>query len=426
MKSRFIADFLAVAVLCCCMTVAVSASEVEAVQQQFLNVLEYATPNESGNYYITADSSGVATAKFTMPFGSIIRYVDMYISSSRAVNTASLVVGSTTTALTVEAVYGTTYYRIYGQFGGSYTETFTLKFNTGVAGHYMQFYSLHMSPQVYSVFGSPSTFIVEDQSATQTSGSSLVSLNATLSSSMTGPFLNWTSSVRNNNWQKYDMMTFTLSYYTATINNINVQIGGIPVPFESNWIENPPSFDAYIGSGGAGQTANIYSVSVTVDLTGVNRTLTDDLIVTVQGMGTFVNASLHRSSGHNPAELPDAEITWLQRIALGLDTMRNYVFGIRERFDTLLDKIVGDTAAADDFQNQVTDKTDELDSIGDAIGSVQKPDDYDPNVSGMENMGELMSGGGLAYVIGSPYILPLITASMGLCFASYALFGKKG
>lgn len=413
MTTRFLSLFLAVAVLCSCMAVTVGATENPS-GFEMINLLDYDFPNNGTEPNVTANSTGIATAAFDLPYSVSLRYVDIFVGSSAPISKVEYIVGTKSTTLTVEKISGYAW-RIYGFVDGE-TSVATFKFTCATAGNIIRFQSVHASTTWNAQYYSASTFILEDQSVTQSSGSSLVTLQVNLEEDLYGPFLDWTSSVRNSEWQKYDYMTFTLSYYSSTVNNISVQIDGVPVPFTMNYIENPPSFDGTIADSSLAQAVSIYSVTVTVDLTGVNRVQTADLIVTVQGMGTFVYGSLHKVCCFLSGDMPDPEITWFQKIWKGM----------QDGFKSVVDAITGDTDAAEDFQEDVSNKTDELGEIGSAMDSVETPDEYNPNVSGMENMGEFMAGGGLAYVIGSPYILPLFTASMALCFASYALFGKKG
>lgn len=301
---------------------------------------------------------------------------------------------------------------------GAWSDTFVLEFqSTTAAVGYIQFYSLDFAPQPLMVYASPSTFLVEDQSITQTGGAELATLEVTLNAAF-GAAVDWTSSVRNDNWRKYDYMTFTLSYWTHSISNINVQIGGKPVPFTYNMIENPPGFDSYPGDDGYLPIDNIYSISLTVDLTGFQRTASGELIVTIQGLGTFVTASLHNGSGYIPADLPEAETSWLQKIWKGL----------QDGFQSVVDAITGDVGSAEDFQDEVDDKSEELETMAGIMDSVDTPDDFDPEItiSGTVNDGLDGFGPGLVYVITSPYIFPLIGMSLTLAFVSYALFGKRG
>ena len=79
MGKRVCSWILVCCLVCSCLIVPAYASE-DAAMQQFLNVLEFDTVNGSGNYYMTAASDGTASASFTLPYGTLIRYVDMYIS----------------------------------------------------------------------------------------------------------------------------------------------------------------------------------------------------------------------------------------------------------------------------------------------------------------------------------------------------------
>lgn len=409
MKTRFLSLFLTVAVLLSCMAVTVGASEIETDQTQLINMLEFSTPNDSGNFYITTNSAGIGSATFTLPYGTLTRYFDMYISTAgRTLNSATLVIGSGRYPLTVEPVSGTAYYRVYGIYGGSYSTSFTFEFDTGVAGHVIQFYSLVAASQAAQVLPSPSTFILESQSVTQTSGAQLVTLSETFTTTLGGNNAPWTSSIRNSQWRKFDHMTFTLSYYTHSINNINVQIGGKPIPYTVNYIENPPDFNSYGNSTGLGDAVNIYSVSLTVDLNGIQRTDTNDLIITIQGMGTFATASLHNGYGYIPSELPEAEITWLQKIWKAL---------------------VGDTSKSDEYQEEMESQADAMQDAVDQMDAVTKPpvDNIDVSVdSFVDADGASAAGDVIGQLMGNNLILTMSMISVTVALVAYIIFGKKG
>ena len=211
-------------------------------------------------------------------------------------------------------------------------------------------------------------------------------------------------------------MTFTLSYYTHSINNINVQINGNPIPYTVNMVENPPSFSGFSHPDAVGDAVNVYSLSITVDLTMLQHTTSGELIVTVQGMGHFVYGNLHNGVGYIPSDLPEAEITWLQKIWNSLES----------GFKSVVNAITGDTSAADGFQEDVSEKSEELEHMAGVMDSVDTPDSFNPAVPEVQNVGMLVSGGGLGDVIMNPYVFPLFAVSMTLCFVSYALYGKKG
>ena len=423
MTKRVISWLLACCLLVTSLAAPASASEISGFS--FVDVLDY---TDTMVYY--SDSAGQLNASIPLPYEMRPFFVDAVFWSTSGLFEAYFVNGDYRTTLTKVSL-GNNYYRVYGSVTTSVATDAHIRLwytTTGVKS--LQFVSFRLSETAYLRYLSPSWFYLGAEEGLQASGDSMVMLSIDLGDSLHGPYLDWTSSVRNSYWQGYDAMSFVISYRTSEINNIAVQIGGVPVPFEVNYIENPASFDAYIDDTGLGGTEVIYSVNVMVDLSGVDRTRTDELIITVQGTGLYCDGVLHTGVGYVASSTPDADTSLLLQIRNKIDdhlgTLRNYVLGIRNRFDTLLEHIVGDTDASQEFQDDVSEKTDELGDIGAAMDSVSTPDDFDPNISGMDNVGQFVSGSGIGYVVNSPYILPLFLASMGLCFASYALYGKKG
>ena len=416
MSRRLISVILGVALLLSCMVVSVGASESVSTQQS-LNVLEFDTVNGSGDFYMRG-SAGKATAKFTLPYGTLVRYIDMYISTNNKVfESINWVVNGTSYPLTVESVYGNTYYRVYGQISGGYTDLIQLDFKWADTGNnYVQFYRLSVSSQVYSVFGAPSTLQLSAhsvQSVVQAKGDSIVSLSdytgIQSSAGIDIEISAFTATISNSDWQKFDYMTFVAVVCTSTFNSTAVTIGDISVPFEMNFIDSSiPTYDddTYINADTHFYENRIYyDVTIRVDLTGINHTLTDDLVVAMKGTTGTVMVGLYNSLGYALADLPDAEISWLQKI---------------------WQAITGNSSAADDFQEDVSEKTEEIEHMAGVMDSVDTPDSFNPVVPEVQNVSMLVSGGGLGDVIMNPYVFPLFAVSMTLCFVSYALYGKKG
>ena len=415
MSRRLISVILGMALLLSCMVVSVGASESVSTQQS-LNVLEFDSVNGSGDFYMRG-SAGKATAKFTLPYGTLVRYIDMYISTNNKVfESISWVVNGTSYPLTVESVYGNTYYRVYGQISGGYTDLIQLDFKWADTGNnYVQFYRLSVSSQVYSVFGAPSTLQLTAQSVqsvVQAKGDSVVALTDYTGTRVDGVDIEisgFTATISNSHWQKFDYMTFVAVVCTSTFNSTMVTIGDISVPFEMNIIDSSiPTYDDDIYDGSNSRHyGNLiyYDVAIRVDLTGINHTLTDDLVVAMKGTSGPVMVGLYNSLGYALADLPDAEISWLQKI---------------------WQAITGNSSAADDFQEDVSEKTEEMEHMAGVMDSVDTPDSFNPVVPEVQNVGMLVSGGGLGDVIMNPYVFPLFALSMTFCFVSYALFGKKG
>ena len=79
MCKRALPLILAVCLACSCLISPAYAAE-SGVSQQLLNVLEFDTVNSSGDYFLTS-SYGKATASFNLPYGTLMRYIDMYVST---------------------------------------------------------------------------------------------------------------------------------------------------------------------------------------------------------------------------------------------------------------------------------------------------------------------------------------------------------
>lgn len=423
MSKRLISVILGLAVLLSSLVVSVGASESGSTQQS-LNVLEFDTVNGSGDFYMRG-GSGKATAKFTLPYGTLVRYIDMYISTNNKVfDSINWVVNGTSYPLTVESVYGNTYYRVYGQISGGYTDLIQLDFKWSDSGNnYLQFYRVTVSSQAYSVYQSPSALKLEAldvQSSTQDRGDSTVILTdycGAYGAYMADTAGSYLATITNSQWQKYDYFNFAAVVHASTLNSVIVTIGNQSVPFEINFIDSSiPSYDTTINSEWHSENDVYYDVNIRVDLTGFNRVVADDLVVSLAGTSGRVTVALYDSRGYTIAALPDAETTWLQKIWKSLEG----------GFKSVVNAINGNSSAADEFQDDVSEKTEEIEHMAGVMDSIDTPDSFNPAVPEVQNVSMLVSGGGLGDVIMNPYVFPLFALSMTFCFVSYALFGKKG
>lgn len=419
MIKRFTSLVLTVTVLCVCMTVPVGASEVGDMQQ-FINVLDFATPNNSGVFYVSTNSSGIASARFDLPYGTILRYFDMYVQSGSAIRHATVNVGNTSSDLTVIPVSGTTYYRIYGITSG-YGSTFSIDFDTGVSSHRIQIHSLRVSSQALSIWQSPSTLTLEGwekKSVTQATGTSAVMLSVQCGSTANSAPIgvgDYLIGVHNEEWRKYDSMNFTMIVAATTLNAITCTIGNQRIPFEMNVLEgNIPSNDAFWTEGSHGENRVFYDVNVSVDLTGVNRTLTGDLILTCAGTGATVSVALYDSRGYTVADLPEAETTWLQRIWLGI---RDMVAALR-----------GDEDSADNFNDKLDEEIGKLEEDKDVIDSMTTPNledvvgDFDMNSDAGDGIGFV--GSIFASLWASPLSLVFLYSGI-FALIGYLLYGRR-
>lgn len=421
MMKRCLTLLLTVAVLCSCMAVTVGAAETHPMQQQ-LNVLEFDTVNGSGNYYMRG-SNGKASAVFKLPYGTLVRYIDMYISTpSKSFDSISWVINGTSYPLTVEEVYGSTYYRVYGRVSGGYTNQIRIDFDWADNGsNYIQFYSLHVSAQTFSAISAPSTLTLDtyrQQSVTQSTGTSSVKLTDVAGSEANGRPISvsdYLVGVHNSDWQKYDYMNFTVLVYAATVNSVMCSIGNQQIPIELNFVEGDiPSYDSYWVEDGTGENRVFYDINVRVDLTGVNRTLTDELVFTVAGTSGSISCALYDSRGYTIADLPDAETTWLQKIWLGIQD--------------LISAIRGDDSAADDFNDQLQAEVDKLEQDQEIIESMTTPD-----LEGIVGEVDINADAGDGIVFISGIFNSLWSSPLSLVFMysgifaliAYLLFGRR-
>lgn len=97
-------------------------------------------------------------------------------------------------------------------------------------------------------------------------------------------------------------------------------------------------------------------------------------------------------------------------------------------FNRLIDAIKGDGSQADDFNQDVQDKTDTLETMGDVFDSVTKPsvDDVQVEVSDIVS-GDDVSGvtSVVSLILGNSYFLNVFMMAMIMATAGYVLYGKR-
>lgn len=429
MMKRIISLALVCCVLLASLAVPAYASEVEYEQQQLLNVLEYATPNDSGNMYVDAGSDGKSYAKFKLPFGTVVRYVDMVVSvQDGPMMGAWLTVDGGTTPLTYEAISGSTYYRVYGVGNALWSDQFTIQINCEGPGK-VQFYSLHFSPQPLQNWLTRSQIQLGSVVETQTSGSEYVEVSDVFESNPLAPVPSFQFYLGNWEWTRYDFMTFRVGVDAFSINSLSVSIGNKAVPFTVTYLEDPPSYNSVPDGSSYSNSLHGYFMDIIVDLRGVERTQTDNLVVYGTGQGHFARFALYYSCGYTPADLPTAELTWLQKISNGLDQMRNYVFGIRERFDTLLNNLFGDSDSADEFASEMESQAGAMEDAVDQMESVTKPpvDQIVVDVDDFVDPGDISTVGGIiGQLMANQLVLSMVMISITISLVSFVIYGKKG
>lgn len=365
MMKRPFSLLLAVAVLCCCMTVTVGATESPDAFG-LVNLLELATPNNSDSFVVSVPKGGT-TLTFDLPYTTSVRYVDLFITAPADLSGVAVYNGSSYDTLTVERV-STYNYRVYGSVSASKLAQIKVKFDS-VTGGAVTFYSFLFSPTGYAFYSSPSTLTlsgtgVSNMVLEQSAGDSSVvgSIEVGQSQQLLGDYVLY---IENDDWQKYDYLTLTFMIHAVNLNSLKVTVGDAAVPYTVSYIEASVDDNAYFDEvNRIGSNRTYFDVTLTADLTSAKRTSTDDLSVVIMGTSDVLSAALYYSYGYIEADLPSAEVTWLQKIWKGLE----------DGFQSVVNAITGDTSASDEFNDEIQEEVDELEKSQEVIESMTTPD----------------------------------------------------
>lgn len=242
-------------------------------------------------------------------------------------------------------------------------------------------------------------------------------------------------------WQKYDTLTFVGSIGRAALNSVRVTIGGKGVPFDITYTSSNPtsvSGDSYslvnwrtsiydeeylideITTGSIDEYYEEHMIyagktlyCITVDLSGVDRTLTQDLscyfTCVVNGDYGFSTQVVGVTGSVNTADTTN--VTWWHR------------------FTTFLTNLFSPSDPdAEDFGSSMESEADDLQDAVDEMGQVTKPDVEDLDISlddylvtdGMEPV-----NGVLTAIFSNQIVVTMLVICLTCAFASYALFGKR-
>lgn len=237
--------------------VPVSADDLDNTGS-WINVLDYATLNNSGSNYITFSNS--ITVSFDTDIKSIVRFVDIVVNTAGADISSASINGNSLTVVGLDSQV----FRIYGSVGNITTGKYDLTLSAS-GTCYLDFFQFHVNGQYrlsYPDIGSVNT---GSRVYTQSSSSSYVTFTV-------DPEFNELT-VTSANWKRYDFLDFTFRYYDdqGGISSISAEYNGIVLPVSvSRWTSNDKVEDTVNNSF---FWRDCYWVTVRVDLRGLDRTI---------------------------------------------------------------------------------------------------------------------------------------------------------
>lgn len=382
------------------------------------NVLDYCTPNNSGNYIVSLSQSDTDIS-FDAPVDFMVYSIDILVylySSSGSYPTQVYFVtqGGYEYPLTITSI-DQNLYRIQGNISGIWFTNVKLRFiHTGSLS--VSFFSFRVSTFRKSVY--PETGVAK----LETYGYS-PTINYNPSDEINGR--TWESNIDNfisiratiTDWKLYDRLEFQFFLLCSDITSVCVMAGNqvldadVSTVLNSEWV-----------------TKEFY-ITVSVDLKDLNLRTTDIPTVFIEAEGvseasnTFTVISM---AGVVYIDEVNSLSYFLQRIYFKLDDL---VDPIVVKLDSVIAAIKGDTDAADDFNSESAEKNEQLQDMVGVMDSVQRPDinQLDP-ITQLNNSGADIAGGigpVLTVPMQNPIILQVLILSLTFALVAYVLYGKR-
>lgn len=236
-------------------------------------------------------------------------------------------------------------------------------------------------------------------------------------------------------WQKFDKITISGSVGAMALNSVRCTIGGLGLPYEMNYaVSNISGSDAnsigwtemkyysYDESYKGTTETEIFTYteylgkilfSITIDLSGVDRTSTEQLICYFTCLANeWLGYTIQITGVTGFVDIADtSDVSWWTRF-------KTFLTGL---FDP-------DSPEAEDFQSSADQQGQQMEDLNEQLDSVTKPpvsdietdlDDYvDPNALVIVN-------GNLAQLTNNSLIVAMLMISLIIALLSYILFGKR-
>lgn len=221
---------------------------------------------------------------------------------------------------------------------------------------------------------------------------------------------NYTWTLTNSDWRKYDLLDIRLALDVLTIDSIEVTFNNVALPFEVSYL------------GGSAYESYRY-LSIVVDLRGLDRSVQNNPYIRICGDGNYDIESyfyIVSSMGLLFSQPPSEDMIWHYDMKYFLDKKIDSV--IAALSPPVSDKIT-------DYKDSAAQQAGKVDAITDAMGTVSKPDAGDMNLAmdGFVSTDAVnLLAQPISVIFGNQYIMTLFLMAVTLCIVGYILFGKKG
>lgn len=389
-----------------------------AESDYWLNVLDYATANDSGSNRL-ANFQKTATAIYALPFAFNAAKLDMLVYSLTPL-TSVTTFGDT--ALTVTQVIPN-YYRIWGNLLNWSIQNLAITFNTTGFGD-VSILSLKISSLSDLALDERCQCLIAATGYSDT-------INYYVGDDINSRFFYTPSSdpalqylslfITCDNWKLYDFLEYHISVSCNSINSVNASLNGVPIPFEVSYIDNPGGY------------ANDFNISIRLDLRDLDRTSSGRPQVTIDGKCLPTTEDLNHvavisCTGALSVQGFQTDIFFLRAIYRSIHGIYLYIHSwIQEQTSAIVSAIRGDTSSGDQFKDDSDSLISDLDDISGVLDSVQRPSmdnvsmDFTGNISGATSLMATT----FSTFTSIPWVNTIFMASITLALISYILFGKE-
>lgn len=419
---RIITLVLIVAVFISCFSVPVNAYGTE-----WIDVLDFYTPNNSGSNFVSLSANGVVN--FSLP-RSFIGYVDIVVEfrASRPSTCTFQIDTSFTKVLSVTQV-NTYVYRFYGTIDASAGSGFSLKFNNSGTCT-VNFLSFKMSTTTYLNINMPVSGTIDyggGEEANFYFNSESDYSYVHIAGSQDPNYQGYRAYLTFPDWKKYDFITLQFYASNLLLSSISCNLGNQAIECDVSYISDGTSFESYL-------------VNVFIDLSTVKRNVNDPLELIITGNtptinGNFGTFAVFGCSGFLEHSGLNEILAFFYRLSSFLESQFNKVGNwitqstnsIVSYLQQLVENLVPDSSAAEDAVDDAKDQASDMNDLTDQMGSMEKPD-----LSGTGDISGIVSPGNtvkytlfLNRVITAPYIGEVVMLCLILSLAGYVLFGKR-
>lgn len=400
-----------------CFVSAVPASASEKGDFDLINVLDYCTPNDSGEYLVFLDAGEddvlfSGDPAFRAYDINLLCYITGTFTGVKFISSGGVQFNLNYTKVAYNL------YRISGYVQGYSIENSIIRF-THSANISVEFLSYYINPVYADIVAELGTFYLETHGFSPT-------INYNPADTINGRTWTANEDYRNaylsvqgnvNNWHLYDYLDLQFAFACSGINSISVMFGSETVPFQSSIVLD------------AGLSVTEHIVTIRVDVRGLDRSSEFYPIIRIEancspGLENAFNVL--SVSGVLDVDSVNPIAFWFQKLFHQNESNQSVIV---RWLSYIWESLSGDTTPGNEFTDDMVDKNEELGNIADSIGSVSKPniDSINPSVN-ITNTGANIAGGVgpvLTSIMTSDSFSPLILMVLTFALIAYVLYGKS-